>query len=173
MVHEDGSLVFAAARHFMPRGEWGHWTDPAYLRRLATDEPQRLELLTRYLLPLEPALTLIEAGKEILPGFQAITAPGHTVAHTALRIESEGDVLYYLGDAMLHPLFGIYPDWQFFNDVDHRLAARTRQQLREGVTAENALVLGYHFPFPLLGRFSRHDTDYTWQPFTPPVAIND
>jgi glyoxylase-like metal-dependent hydrolase (beta-lactamase superfamily II) len=90
----DGDVVptFPNARHWIQRTEWDEATHPTP----ATDTSYDLDLLA----PLEAAglVELLDGDAEIVPGVRAEVIAGHTRSHQVVRIESDGQVLVFVGD---------------------------------------------------------------------------
>jgi glyoxylase-like metal-dependent hydrolase (beta-lactamase superfamily II) len=119
----------------------------------------------RVLAALHFQIELIERETEITPGVRLIPAPGHTPGHLATLITSEGQHLLNLGDAAAHPLHLEEPEWQNGFDLSASRAAQTRRTLLARAAAENMHVMGFHFPFPSVGRIAeRGAAAWTWLP---------
>lgn len=89
---------------------------------------------------------------EVLPGIRAVAAPGHSVGHTVIRIEAGGAALYALGDLAHHPMQIEMPEIVYRFDNDQVASVASRRRVLAAVAAEGALALGYHYPWPGLGR---------------------
>jgi glyoxylase-like metal-dependent hydrolase (beta-lactamase superfamily II) len=97
-------------------------------------------------------LNVYAAGAEVVPGLTAIAAPGHTMGHTAFRLDSEGSSLLFTIDAAINNVVSLSnPDWHAAFDTDGPMAAETRKQLFGEAASTGLRVLAYHFPFPGLG----------------------
>ena len=84
--------TFPHAEYIVQKGEW----DCACLPT-PRDKSSYLE---KYFLPLEEhrQLHLVEGDTRILKGVEVLLSPGHTAFHQCVKIESEGQVLFFLGD---------------------------------------------------------------------------
>lgn len=118
LLNAKGGLNYPKARHVMWRNEWEHWTTPARLAAIEQDNPARAEMLRDYLLPIAGIVELVDDETEIVVGIRPIPAYGHTAGHMALSVESEGQTLLYLADAVLHPVFIENRAWQFARHED-------------------------------------------------------
>lgn len=158
LVSADGSLVYPHAQYYVWKDEWAAWNEAAQKPENA-DSPVRKSLLA-----IQDKVHLIKQEQEFLPGIHAIHTPGHTVGHMALLIESQGERLLHMVDAIHHPSQVVHPDWSPGFDAQPDLAADTRLKLLERAAADNLLMLAYHFPFPGLGRVMRTEANIVWQP---------
>jgi len=161
-VDGDGNLVFPNARHVTSRAEWDYWTDESILSQLA---PVFGEWSRKNLMPLREHVDLIDGDVEIVPGIEAIDAPGHTPGHLALGIRSGADELLYVSDAALHPIHLEHPDWHPVWDIDPTEAIANRRRLFDRAATDHAMMLVFHFPpFPSLGRVAKQGTGWRWEP---------
>ena len=56
---------------------------------------------------------------EIVPGIRMIDTPGHTMGHMAVMVESDGQQLLVVGDAISHVYASFeHPGWHFGFDAD-------------------------------------------------------
>jgi glyoxylase-like metal-dependent hydrolase (beta-lactamase superfamily II) len=164
-IRDDGQLAFPNARYAMWKGEWDFWTLGEAEAKL--DEHFReilLSFVRKNLPPIEDRLDLIEREREILPGIQAISAPGHTPGHMALLISSEGDHLLNIVDTVVHPIHLEQPEWCAAVDFAPDQVVATRRRLLNRAVAEQVLVFAFHFPFPGLGHIVQKGEAWEWQP---------
>jgi glyoxylase-like metal-dependent hydrolase (beta-lactamase superfamily II) len=165
----QGVPAFPRARYVMNRSEWEFWASAPTLNELRIADEIKGFLRAwaeTNLLPLRELFDLIEGDQEIVPGIRAIAAPGHTPGHTALAIESDGELVLDLVDTVLDPLQLVHPDWVAEFDFDPGQTITTRRRLFDRAADERARVLCYHFPFPGLGRVTKADSGWRWEPAT-------
>jgi len=105
---------------------------------------------------------MIDHESEILPGLCVLPAPGHTLGHIALLLESGGERLLHIVDCAHNPAQVSHTDWSPLYDMQPDVSAQTRKALFERAARENILVMAYHFPFPGLGRVIEADGAYQW-----------
>ena len=161
----EGKLTFPNARYFMWKGEWDFWNSEEAVLRL--DEHTR-DILVGYarknLPPIQDQLHLVDRESEILPGIEAVSAPGHTPGHMALAVSSRREQLLCISDTVLHPIHLERPEWCAVVDLDPRQVEATRHKILTRAVTENALVLAFHFPFPGLGHVVPRAQRWHWQP---------
>jgi len=164
-TNAEGKPAFPKARFVMWEDEWDFWNSD--LAGLKVDEHTRelLSMLARKNLPpIQSQLNLIDHETEIVPGIQAIAAPGHTPAHMALAISSGIERLLCISDVVLHPIHLEQPDWYAAIEFAPQQVVTTRRQLLKRAEAEKALVIAFHFPFPGLGHVVQKGEGWQWKP---------
>lgn len=156
----DGSR-WPKARHVMTRAERDFWLVsgvedrvPAFQRSMAAGIQRRLKGLAGLIQTAEP-------GAEVAPGIALIPTPGHTPGHVSVAVRAGSEELIILGDALTHAAvsFGA-PRWRWGSDVDADAAAATRVKLLDDVSARKAVLLGYHLPWPGIGRAEKRGDAY-------------
>lgn len=164
-----GELVFPKARYIMWKDEWDFWNSEEAAPKL---EEHVREVLLGYahknLPPIKGQLGLIDTERDILPGIQAVAAPGHTPGHMALAISSKDEQLLCVSDTVLHPLHLERPEWHAAVDFDPEQVQATRRRILTKAVAEKALVLAFHFPFPGIGHVSQSRDTWQWEPISTP-----
>jgi glyoxylase-like metal-dependent hydrolase (beta-lactamase superfamily II) len=167
-ITREGEPAYPNARYVMWADEWEFWTaDEPDLSSLPFPEPLIQLLITvahNNLLPLENRIDLLRLEGEIVPGIQAMAAPGHTPGHMCLVISSGGEELMYTSDVALHPVHMEQIEWYSAVDLVPERALASRRRFLERAAAESALVHGYHFPWPGLGHVCRVGDAFQWRP---------
>lgn len=130
--------VFPSATLWFGQGDWEHFVDgpgemaPHIEAGLRAQPPARLRALY--------------AAAEVAPGVEVVPAPGHTPGHLCVTIESGGERVILLGDAITAPEQLAEPGWHSMGDVEADLAEQTRRSLCDLLTAPSTLGVGAHFP---------------------------
>jgi glyoxylase-like metal-dependent hydrolase (beta-lactamase superfamily II) len=164
-IDSQGKMIFPDARYFMWKEEWDFWTSPQSQERMAKQGGEMLvRFAQKYLPPIKDRLVLVDHETEIVPGIQALAAPGHTPGHMALSITSNNQYLLCLSDVVLHPIHLEQPQWHSGTDIVPRQLVATRRRLLNMAVANNSLVLAFHFPFPGLGYVTPKGEAWKWQP---------
>lgn len=161
----EGKPAFPNARYVISRIEWDFWTSGQAEQKL--DEHSREILVNtarRNLLPIKDRLDMVDGEAEIVPGIQAVPAPGHTPGLIALAISSRNKRLLCISDVFLHPVHLEKPEWFSVFDVLPDVLDSTRRRFLGMASAAKDLVMAFHFPFPGLGRVVRKGKSWRWQP---------
>ena len=160
-----GRPSFPRARHHLARTEWAFWMDgdprprlPASLADLLADTAHATFDALRHAGLLE----LLDDDVEIVPGVRLLGAPGHTPGHLAVELDSGGDPLLYVADAILHELQFEHPDWIAAFDVEAETTVRTRRRLLDAAADRQALIAAFHLG--RIGGVTRAGDGYRFTP---------
>ena len=157
----DGGTRYPNARHCMTAAEFDYWTAPdrdksvpEMLVKMAVGSARRLAVLA-------DRLDKPKSGTEIVPGVMLLGTPGHTPGHVSVMLKSESDQLLIGADVLTHPLVSFAkPDWRWGSDMDADLAIATRKRTLDMLATEKIALLGYHLPWPGLGRVESAGTAF-------------
>jgi glyoxylase-like metal-dependent hydrolase (beta-lactamase superfamily II) len=144
---ESATPAYPAARYWLGKADWDHYSQPEMLQRAALQDK---------LPPLESArrLDLADGEQEIAPGVRLLPLPGHTPGHMGVAFTAGQEMAVYVGDLVHHPLQIEHPEWSPVFDSLPPLSRETRRALVDRARREGALVLSYHLPFPGVGRIA-------------------
>ena len=152
----DGGTIFPHARHLMPAAEYDYWSRsgidasvPDAVRGGAIGTQRRLKELGARIETFRP-------GAEILPGLTALDTSGHSPGHVSLLIHIGSDQLLIGGDVLIEPTISfVRPAWIWGPDWDGDRAIAARLRTLDMLSADKIRLLGYHLPWPGLGRVER------------------
>jgi glyoxylase-like metal-dependent hydrolase (beta-lactamase superfamily II) len=146
---DDGTPNFPNATLYMARAELDFWTSDPPSERLE----RSLAGVRKHILPLRDRIQFVRDGEEFLPGVQAWLTPGHTPGHTAYLFAGGWCLT---GDVAFHdPLSYRFPEAESAYDTERALGVTTRRQVLDRLADERLMVVGYHQPWPGLGRVER------------------
>jgi glyoxylase-like metal-dependent hydrolase (beta-lactamase superfamily II) len=164
----DGTMAFPRATVFVPRADWEFFVrnDPD-LSYMPVPEDFRVRFGAAIKHSLEPYaknVELYEAGAEIVPGLSTIAAFGHTPGMANFIVHSGNDQLLLTADLAYHPVVNVDNPWRPGPDRDKNAALASRRRIFDMAAADRIPVLGFHYPFPGLGRMLKTDGGYAWVP---------
>jgi glyoxylase-like metal-dependent hydrolase (beta-lactamase superfamily II) len=136
--------VFSAARHVIRREEWEG------MHPMLADDLNRLE----------PFVDRVDGQVEVAPGITLLSAPGHSPGHSAVLVNSDGEELLCVGDAVAHELNLMHPEWAMAHEEAPSVAVTSRRQLLDRAVDHGMLVHSFHMPFPSLGRIRTEGEAY-------------
>ncbi len=154
-TQRDGHYVpaFPNAHCFLGRADWENPETQQALQDPDSEDSHTLGALHRLGL-----LELVEGDRELLPGVRIIAAPGESAGHQIVRVHSEGQTLYCLGDLYHHAVEVEQPEWMAeWAIADANIASR--HALADAALAENALLVAAHMP---VGRLERAGSGARW-----------
>ena len=154
IIREGSKRFFPNAQIAVSKTEFDFWTDEGKvsatgIMKLFVDSARA------NLLPNKDRLVLVEDGKEVIKGVQALSTPGHTPGHTSYMLSSSGKNLLYTGDIAHTPFQFKHPEWAVSFDIDPVAASATRKRVMDMAARENLAVITYHLPFPGIGHIAR------------------
>jgi glyoxylase-like metal-dependent hydrolase (beta-lactamase superfamily II) len=152
---------FPKAEHIITAAEHNFWSaadaearvaEP--FKRMAVGTQRRLKLLHERFVMRKP-------GDEIAPGVTLIDTAGHTPGHVSVLLNSGGNQLLIGGDVLNQSVVSFAkPDWRWGADMDPELAIAARKRTLDMLATDRISLLGYHLPWPGLGRVERKDTAF-------------
>ena len=163
LMTDTGKPNFPNAQIYMTLSDLAFWTDE---RNGINDMFKAMIAGTRaQLLPNRDRIVTIKDGQEILPGIQAIAAPGHTVGHSVFMITSEGKSLCNAGDLGHHHVISLaMPKLPFAFDTDGQQAVASRLRIYDMLASARIPMVGYHFPWPGIGYVGRQGDAFRYFP---------
>ena len=164
----DGGRAFPRATVFVPKADWDFFVqgepDLSYMPVPADFRTRFGAAIKRSMEPIASTVELYEPGQEIVPGITTLAAAGHTPGMVAFLVHSGKDQLLLSADLAYHPVVNIDRPWRPGPDRDKDAALAARMRIFDRAAAEQMLVLGFHYPFPGLGRMLKIDGGYAWVP---------
>ena len=155
--YTDGKPNFPNARFLVPQKDWDYWTQPDVINTVEYVVPQ--------VLPLQEhgVMDLMDGEYQITPELTSYPTPGHTPGHNSIRVDSNGEHAFVLGDVAHSPIQAHHTDWCPEFDINQDMARSTRHAVIDMLEAEGTLVSAGHFPDPGFGRFVRGEDRRYWQ----------
>lgn len=142
------SLTFPAARHIIQKSEWDDVLTPNK-RSMNTLWPINNELLRD-----SPNLELINGDFTVEQGVTVIPTGGHNRGHQIVRIESDGEVAFHLGDLLpTHAHFN--PLWVMAYDNYPLDTIKQKERFEKIALEEKAWLIFYHDPFSPACKFDK------------------
>ena len=150
--------VFPNARHYVGRGDWEAAAP-------LMDEPGSLANRTLAVLNRCGLLQLVDDTEDLCGAARIVPTPGETPGHQVLRLVTEGQVSYYLGDLYHLALEVEHPTWMPNWIYDRELKLRSRRDIAVAAVKNTALLFAAHIPSA--GRLRSLGKEYAWEPAWP------
>ncbi len=156
-MEQGGRFVprFPNARVYLGRPDW---EDPETQKALL--DPNSLDTHTLAVLHERDLLELIEGSRDLTSGVRIIAAPGESPGHQIVRVHSQGQTLYCLGDLFHHSVEVEHPAWMV-KWASARANEASRRALIEAALQEHAILIAAHMP---PGRLEGTEAHPRWAP---------
>jgi glyoxylase-like metal-dependent hydrolase (beta-lactamase superfamily II) len=132
--------TFPRARHLLGSGDWDWDEVKSALGNPLSNEAKTLGVIQRL-----GILDLVHGNKELTPGVQIISTPGESPGHQVLKVRSEGQTAYCVGDLFHHSVEVENPGWMA-SWCDAALNVRSRMMVLESAIQEDAIIIPAHMP---------------------------
>jgi len=146
---QQGNVVFANATYRCDERDWQHFVGP---------DPGA----TRKLSPLADRMDMWDASGPVLPGLDAMVAPGHTPGSTIIVVSSGTERALLLGDVVHCPVELLDDEWAGMGDVDPELALRTRVAMARELEGSDIPAAAAHFPGLQFGKLLAANGKRQW-----------
>ncbi len=161
LVGEDGKPNFPNAQIYITEADLDYWTDEAKLSDPALG--RYIGPIRDTLLPLRERIVFLNDGKDVVPGVQALSTPGHTVGHTSFVVSSQGSSIVYIADLAHRPLLQMEnPRAEFTRDTDPKQGVSSRLRVFDMVASGKIPIVAYHFPWPGVGHVAKSGDNYRY-----------
>jgi len=164
----QGGKSFPRATVYLPEADWNFFIrgepDLSYMPVEADFRRRFGEAIKRSVEPIAADAVLYRPGTEIVPGLTTLPAEGHTPGMASFLVHSGADQLLLTADLAYHPVVNVDRNWQPGPDRDKDAALKSRRRIFDRAATDKLLVLGFHYPFPGLGRILKTDGGYAWIP---------
>ena len=165
LVTPDGKPVFPNAEIMVPAAEYKFWMDDGNLSRATEQQKAGFNNARRVMNALGSKVSQYEAGKDVVPGIQAVATYGHTPGHTSHIVSSGNQSVVIQADVTNHPaLFVRNPGWHGSFDMDGAVAEESRRKLYDRIVADRLIVQGYHYTFPAAAYIEKDGNGYRPNP---------
>lgn len=168
LVDAGGKPAFAKAAVFVAKTDADFWLSEEIAAKAPEQARGFFKMARDTAAPLQAAgkWKTFEWGSEIVPGFKAVEARGHTPGHTAFALESDGQHLLLWGDLVHNANVQFAkPSVTIEFDIDQKQAAKTRAAMFKATAKSRELVAGAHLPFPGLGHVRAEGKgSFAWVP---------
>lgn len=160
-----GSSLFENAEHIMNQGERDFWLRADVESKVAEPFKAMAVGTNRRLKSIAERVKVVAANAEIVPGLSLIETVGHTPGHVSVLLRSGSDQLLVGGDALANAVVSFAePEWRWGSDMDHERAVKSRKTALDRLASEKTTLIGYHLPWPGVGRVERKDNSYRFVP---------
>ena len=159
----DDGTRFPAAAHFMSAIEFETWIAADVETRVSGPFKATAQGTHRRLKSIAERIVTRRPGDEIAPGVVLIDTPGHTPGHVSVLVGAGADRILIGGDVLTHSIVSFQkPAWRWGPDMEPERAVVSRKRTLDMLATERLPLLGYHMPWPGVGRVERKANAYRY-----------
>jgi glyoxylase-like metal-dependent hydrolase (beta-lactamase superfamily II) len=158
-MDQHGKFVptFSNARYVIQKGEWETAMDPG-----ARDRPSYVRSA---FLPIKEhgQLDMVEGDSRIIDGVSVMMTEGHTSSHQIVKVESGGDILFFLGDLIPTSSHVNLPYVMSYDLYPVKTLESKEKFLKQAVENDWIIALN-HDPEYFFGKISKPDKKFIFNP---------
>ena len=161
-----GQPLFPSAEVRVAQTEADFWLSEANAAKAPDGFKPFFEIARKSVAPYQAAGKFKPFTGEVdLGGIKAVASNGHTPGHTSYLVESAGQRLLILGDAVhSHAVQFARPEVAIEFDSDKKAAVTARKKLFAWAAKDKLLISGMHLPFPGIGHVRAEGKGFAWVP---------
>lgn len=164
LLKADNSLTYPNAEILVPAAEHKYFMDDAEMNKQSGDRMVGVFKNQRRVFgnpEVAKRVKTYEAGKEVVPGINAVASHGHTPGHTSHVISSGGKSVFVQADVTNVPfLFARNPGWHLMFDQIPDMAEATRRKIYDMLATDKIMLQGFHYPFPAVAYIEKTASGY-------------
>jgi glyoxylase-like metal-dependent hydrolase (beta-lactamase superfamily II) len=163
LVEGEWVPTFPNAKYLFPRADFEHWDPESGPGR---EDPINANVFADSVIPIVEAglATLVDPGFVAAKGVTIEPAPGHSPAHSVVKVTSDGATGIFFGDLLHTPLQVPYPGANSIFDIDQAQAEESRRSVLTAAAQEGHVLFSAHFPAPQAGRVETSGETFAWLP---------
>jgi glyoxylase-like metal-dependent hydrolase (beta-lactamase superfamily II) len=154
----DEKPVFTNAEIILPKLEWEYWIESEKA------SAERTQILKAVFQPYLGRIRYVDDGDTVAKGIMVVALPGHTPGHCGFLVESQGEQLLHMVDALHVQTQVAFPEVSAAFDVQPDVSDQSRRMVLERIADAGMMALTYHLPSLGLGRVERDGAGFIWKP---------
>ena len=166
MYSAEGKVTIPNGEVFVDEADLDFWTSQAAQAQAVDISKPWFDVARQWKSAFDGRITTFKGEKDLGDGISSFPLPGHTPGHTGFRVESEGETLLIIGDAVISAAIQFAnPDASAIWDTNTEDGKKSRRTIFDLAAKERTLVTATHLPFPSFGFVDRRtDGSYEWVP---------
>lgn len=166
MYTAEGKVTIPNGEIFVDEADLDYWTSAAAQAQAVDISKPWFDVARQWKTAFDGRITTFKGEKDLGDGISSFPLPGHTPGHTGYRIESAGETLLIIGDAVISAAIQFAnPDASAIWDTNAEDGKKSRRTIFDVAAKERTLVTATHLPFPSFGYIDRRaDGSYEWVP---------
>ena len=166
LLTNDGGMLIPDAEIHVESIELDYWTNlEAQTKSVEISKPW-FDLGRGWKKAYDGRINTFSGETYLGDGITAFPLPGHSPGHTGYRVESEGESLLIIGDAVLSAAIQFAePEAMAIWDTSAEDSIKTRKRLFDMAATDRIPITATHIPFPSFGYVDRRaDGSYAYVP---------
>ena len=162
----DKKIVAPNADILVDEADLNFWTNASEQAKAIDIAKPWFDIARQWQSVYDGRISTFKGETDLGDGISSFPLPGHTPGHTGLRVESEGETLLILGDAVISAAVQFAnPDASAIWDTNAEDGKKSRRTIFDLAANDRTLVTATHLPFPSFGYVDRRtDGSYQWVP---------
>ncbi|MEP3600843.1 MAG: MBL fold metallo-hydrolase [Stappiaceae bacterium] len=162
----DGKITIPNADVFVDETDLNFWISKSAQAQAIDFAKPWFDIAREWKGVFDDRISTFKGETDLGDGISAFPLPGHTPGHTGLRVESAGETLLILGDAVISAAVQFAnPDASAIWETNDEDSKKSRRTVFDVAARERTLVTATHLPFPSFGYVDhRTDGSYKWVP---------
>jgi len=159
-LDELDDLVLPNAAYYVGATEWDFWHGENATRGLPAERAGFVTGARRRFDAIKDRVKMVKPRDDIVTGLRVVDTAGHTQGNVSLEMAG-GAGLVIGSDVLTHPLISfLHPEWRTTADHVPDQAATTRKALLDRLATDKSRLIGFHLPYPGVGRVERKGNAY-------------
>ena len=162
----DGKITVPNAEVFVDEADLNFWISESAQGQAIDMSKPWFDIARQWKTIYDGRIATFKGETDLGNGISSFPLPGHTPGHSGIRVESEGETLLILGDAVISAAVQFAnPDASAIWDTNAEDGKKSRRTIFELAAKDRTLVTATHLPFPSFGYVdSRADGSFKWVP---------
>lgn len=162
----EGKVTVPNGEIFVDETDLNYWTSESAQAQAVDISKPWFDVARQWKNAFDGRISTFKGEKDLGDGISSFPLPGHTPGHTGYRVESAGETLLIIGDAVISAAIQFAnPDASAIWDTNAEDGKKSRRTIFDVAAKERTLVTATHVPFPSFGYVDRRaDGSYAWVP---------
>lgn len=166
LLTSEGGVAIPNGQIHLEGIELDYWTSSSAQAQAVDISKPWFDLARGWQKAYDGRISTFNGETDLGDGITAFPLPGHSPGHTGYRIESEGESLLIIGDAVISAAIQFAnPEAGAIWDTSAEDSIRSRKTLFDMAAQDRTLITATHIPFPSFGYVDRRtDGSYAYVP---------
>ena len=166
LLTSEGGVAIPNGQIHVEGVELDYWTSSSAQSQAVDISKPWFDLARGWQKAYDGRISTFNGETDLGDGITAFPLPGHSPGHTGFRVESEGESLLIIGDAVISAAIQFTnPEAGAIWDTSAKDSIKSRKMLFDMAAADKTAITATHIPFPSFGYVeSRADGSYAYVP---------